>query len=76
MAATTVLTGLDRSDTDEDGNVSFSIPEEAWHVVAVPSNEYNEILYLEELSPGINYIYTPDPEHPSGRMNALVPNRI
>jgi len=76
LAATTVLTGLDRSDTDEDGYVYFRIPEEACYVVAVQSKEYNEILYLEELSPGINYIYTPDPEHPSGRMNALVPNRI
>ena len=76
LAATTVLTGLDKSDTDENGYVYFCIPEEACYVVAIQSNEYNEILYLEELSPGINYIYTPDPEHPSGRMNALVPNRI
>ena len=76
LAATTVLTGLDKSDTDENGYVYFRIPEEACYVVAIQSKEYNEILYLEELSPGINYIYTPDPEHPSGRMNALVPNRI
>ena len=76
LAATTILTGLDKSDTDENGYVYFRIPEEACYVVAIQSNEYNEILYLEELSPGINYIYTPDPEHPSGRMNALVPNRI
>ena len=76
LAATTVLTGLDKSDTDENGYVYFRIPEEACYVVAIQSNEYNEILYLEELSPGINYIYTPDSKHPSGRMNALVPNRI
>ena len=76
LAATTILTGLDKSDTDENGYVYFRIPEEACYVVAIQSNEYNEILYLEELSPGINYIYTPDPEHPSGRLNALVPNRI
>ena len=76
LAATTILTGLDKSDTDENGYVYFCIPEEACYVVAIQSNEYNEILYLEELSPGINYIYTPDPEHPSGRLNALVPNRI
>ena len=74
LAATTILTGLDKSDTDENGYVYFRIPEEACYVVAIQSNEYNEILYLEELSPGINYIYTPDTEHPSGRMNALVPN--
>ena len=76
LAATPILTGLDKSDTDENGYVYFRIPEEACYVVAIQSNEYNEILYLEELSPGINYIYTPDPEHPSGRLNALVPNRI
>ena len=74
LAATTVLTGLDKSDTDENGFVYFHLPEEACYVVAVQSNDHTEVLYLEELTPGINYAYRPDPEHPSGRMNALVPD--
>ena len=74
LAATTVLTGLDKSDTDENGFVYFHLPEEACYVVAVQSNDHTEVLYLEELVPGINYVYRPDPEHPTGRMNALVPD--
>lgn len=71
LAATTVLTGLEKASTNKDGFVYFSLPEEACYVVAVKNGDRNEILYLEELSPGTNYIYQPDPANPSGRSNAL-----
>ena len=74
LAATTILTGLNKSDTDETGFVYSHLPEEACYVVAVQSNDHTEVLYLEELTQGINYVYRPDPKHPSGRMNALVPD--
>jgi hypothetical protein len=74
LAATTVLTGLDKSKTDRDGRVYFNLPEEACYVVAVQTTVHNEVLYLEEIKPGIDYIYRPDPEHPSGRANALFPD--
>ena len=74
LAATTVLTGLDKSKTDGDGRVYFNLPEEACYVVAVQTSFHDEVLYLEEIKPGIDYIYRPDPEHPTGRANALIPD--
>jgi len=72
VAATTVLTGLERSRTDADGYVYFSLPEDAGYVVAVQYGDHEEILYLEHLAPGVHYVYKPDPQNPSGRMDALV----
>ncbi|NQW19811.1 MAG: LicD family protein [Chloroflexi bacterium] len=74
LAATTVLTGLERSKTNEHGYVYFRLPEEACYVVSVSAENRSEILYLEELEPGIDYIYQPDINHSSGRANALVPS--
>lgn len=73
LAPTTVLTGLDKANTSEDGYVYFSLPEEACYVVAVQLGDRKEILYLEELEPGVEYLYQPDSENPSGRANALIP---
>ena len=73
LAATSVLTGLERSETNEGGFVYFTLPEAACYVVAVKDGERREILYLEELVPGVDYIYRPDPENASGRANALIP---
>ena len=72
LAPTSVLTGLDKAKTNDDGFVYFSLPEEACYVVAVQLGDQKEILYLEELEPGVEYLYTPDPEHSTGRANALV----
>jgi hypothetical protein len=72
IAPTTVLTGIDKASTDSEGYVYFSLPEEACYVVAVQLGERKEILYLEELEPGVDYLYQPDSEHPSGRANALI----
>jgi len=72
LAPTSVLTGLDKTNTNSDGLVYFSLPEEACYVVAVQLGDQKEILYLEELKPGVEYLYQPDPEHPTGRANALI----
>lgn len=72
LAPTTVLTGLDKANTNSDGSVYFSLPEAACYVVAVQLGDWKEILYLEELEPGIDYLYSPDPDQPTGRANALV----
>ncbi len=75
LAATTVLTGLEKSTTSEDGFVYFTLPEEACYVVAVQyqddGGDHSEILYLEELVPDVHYTYQRDPENLSGRANAL-----
>ncbi len=72
LAPTTVLTGLDKANTNEDGYVYFRLPEEASYVVAVQLGGSKEILYWEELKPGIEYLYTPDSAHPTGRAHALI----
>ena len=76
LAARTVLTGLDRSRTNTDGYVYFSLPEEAAYVVAVQYGDHKEILYVENLAPGVDYVYKPDPQNPSGRMDALIPELV
>ena len=76
LAARTVLTGLDRSKTNTEGYVYFSLPEEADYVVAVQYEDHQEILYVEHLAPGVDYIYKPDPQNPSGRMDALIPEPV
>ena len=72
LAPTSVLTGLDKANTNEDGYVYFNLPEEACYVVAVELDGRKEILYLEELEPDVEYLYKPDAEHPTGRANALI----
>ncbi len=73
LAATSVLTGLHRSKTNEDGFVYFSLPVEAGYVLSVQVGDQTEILYLEHLEPDVDYVYRPDPEIQSGRANVLVP---
>jgi hypothetical protein len=72
LAATTVLTGVDTARTDKEGFVYFSLPEEACYVVAVELAGNKEILYLEELEPGVEYLYKPDSDNSTGRTNALI----
>ena len=76
LAATTVLTGPDRSTTNTDGYVYFSLPEKAEYVVAVQYGDHKEILYAEHLAPSVDYIYRPDPQNPSGRTDALIPELV
>ena len=76
LAATTVLTGLDRSSTNTDGYVYFSLPEEAGYVVSVQHGDHKEILYVEYLAPGVNYVYKPDPQNLSGRAEALIAEQV
>lgn len=73
LAATSVLTGLHRSKTNRDGFVYFRLPATAGYVLSVKVGDHNEILYLEYLKPGVDYVYRPDPEIRSGRADALVP---
>lgn len=76
LVAATVLTGLDRSRTNTDGYVYFRLPEAAGYVVAVQHGEHKEILYAEHLAPGVDYVYKPDPQNPSGRADTLIPESV
>ena len=72
LAATTVLTGLERAKTKKDGYVYLSLPHAAGYVVAVQYGDHREILYLEHLAPGVDYVYKPDSQNPAGRADALI----
>ena len=76
LAATTVLTGLDKARTNKDGHVYFSLPEAVAYVVAVQYGDHKEILYFEHLAPGADYVYKPDPQNPSGRADALIAEQV
>ena len=71
VASTTVLSGLVRSTTGQDGRSSLDLPEAGSYVLKIWHGGHEEVLYSEELEPAINYVYKPDPEVPSGRVNVL-----
>ena len=71
VASTIVLSGLVRSTTRQDGRSSLDLPEAGSYVLKIRHGGHEEVLYSEELEPGINYVYKPDPEVPSGRKNVL-----
>ncbi len=73
VAATTVRVGLDHLTTDKDGYIRLYLPRSGNYVLAVRYEGHEEILYLERLARGIDYVYRPDPEISSGRAYALVP---
>ena len=64
-------TTLARSITGQDGLTKLDLPEEGSYVVAVRYGDHEEVLYSEKLEPGIDYVYMPDPEVPSHRVNVL-----
>lgn len=71
IAPTSVLTGLEIARTNEQGFVYFNLPKLAGYVLAIQIDDQKEFLYLERLKPGTDYQYQPDPNHSSGRANAL-----
>jgi hypothetical protein len=71
VASTAVLSGLVRTTTGQDGRSSLDLPEAGSYVLKIRHGGHEEVLYMEELEPGINYVYKPDPEVPSGRVNVL-----
>ena len=71
VASTTVLSGLVRSTTGQDGRTRLDLPEASYYVLTIRHGGHEEVLYTENLEPGIDYVYTPDPEVASGRVNVL-----
>ena len=55
------VTGLGRFKTDKYGVARFYIPSEATYAMVIRYKGHEEILYLEWLIPGTNYIYRPGP---------------
>ena len=73
IAPTSVLSGLERSQTDKNGITRFSLPDHAKYVLAIRYEEHEELLYMEKLQPGVHYVYRPDPDVTTGRYDVLVP---
>ncbi len=71
LASTTVLSGLVRSTTGRDGRTRLDLPNEGYYVLTVRYGDHEEVLFMEKLEPGIDYVYRPDPEVPSNRINVL-----
>jgi len=71
VATTTVLSGLVRSTTGQEGRSSLDLPKEAYYVLTIRHGGHEEVLFTEKLEPGIDYVYKPDPEVRSGRVNVL-----
>jgi len=71
VASTTVLSGLVRSTTGQDGQTRLDLREASSYVVTIRHGGHEEVLYGEKLEPGIDYVYRPDPEVASGRVQVL-----
>ena len=69
--ATVVIAGLNRSTSNQDGYVKFYLPGPNNYAVSITSNDVEEVLYEEALTPGSRYVYCPDPTRPAGRYFAL-----
>ena len=59
--AEVIVVGLGRSKTDRQGVARFYVPNEATYAMVIRYEGHEEILYLESLIPGTNYIYHPGP---------------
>jgi hypothetical protein len=60
-----------RSRTGQDGLTKLDLPNAGYYVLTVRYGGHEEALFMEMLEPGINYVYKPDPEVPSNRINVL-----
>ena len=69
--ATVVIAGLNRSTSDQDGQVKFYLPGPDNYAVSITFKDVEEVLYEEALTPGNRYIYRPDPVRPAGRYFVL-----
>ena len=65
------VVGLGEASTNDDGYVEFGLPYKDFYAVVIKFGDHEEILYQELLSPGLSYVYTPDPSKNNGRCMVL-----
>ncbi|MCH8816816.1 MAG: LicD family protein [Chloroflexi bacterium] len=75
VCSTTVLSGLVRSATDQNGMTGLDLPNAGYYVLTIRHGDHEEVLFMEKLEPSTGYVYRPDPETPSGRVNVLATSR-
>ena len=73
IAPTSVISGMELSRTNKDGITKFSLPDHAKYVLSIRYGDHEELLYMEKLQPGIDYVYRPDPDVTTGRYDVLSP---
>ena len=69
--ADVVVAGLSRSKTNKQGYARFYLPCDDWYALIVRYDHHEEVLYEEKMTPGVTYIYRPDPLSASGRLSVL-----
>ena len=70
-SAEVVIVGLNHSRTNKQGYARFYLPIEDYYPIIVRYDGHEELLYMEEMSPGKTYSYQADPSVTSGR-NAVL----
>ena len=65
------VVGLGEAATDDGGYVEFGLPYKDFYAVVIKFGDHEEILFQELLSPGLSYVYTPDPSKNNGRCMVL-----
>jgi hypothetical protein len=64
-----------RSTTGRDGRAKLNLPNAGYYVLTIRHGDHEEVLFVEQLEPAVNYVYKPDPEILSGRINVLATYR-
>lgn len=67
------IVGLPDASTNDDGYVEFFLSYKEFYALVIKFDGHEEILYQELMSPGISYVYKPDPSVASGRLCKLSP---
>jgi hypothetical protein len=66
-----VLAGLKRSMSNKQGYDRFYLPAEDYYPFFVRYDGHEELLYMEEMSPGKTHVYRTNPSVISSRVNVL-----
>ena len=67
------VVGLADASTNGDGHVELFLSYKDFYALVIKVDGHEEILYQELMSPGISYVYEPDPSVASGRVCKLSP---
>ena len=59
--AEVVVTGLNRSKTNEQGYATFYLPRYYYYALVIRFGDHEEVLYEERIGPGNSYVYRADP---------------
>jgi len=69
--ADVVVTGLSQSKTNKQGYARFYLPCDDYYALVIRYGNHEEVLYEEKMTPGVTYVYRPDPLSASGRLGVL-----